>query len=99
GRRKIVGVNVFEAEMAKAPKAKGVLRVSPKLEAEQVRRLKAFKARRDQKASACALQRLGAAAKTAENLFPLILAAVEARATLGEICNALRKEFGEYHAS
>ncbi len=98
GRRKIVGVNAHVLEDDKAAKAKR-LKVSPKLEAEQVKRLKAFKKKRDGKAAAAALKTLEKAAGTRENLFPHILAAVESRATLGEIFGTLRGVFGEHHGS
>ena len=97
GRRKIVGVNCLQVDEKDAKKAKR-LKVSPKLEAEQVKRLKAFRKKRDAKASTAALARLGTAAKSPkENLFPHILSAVEARATIGEIFGTLRSVFGEYH--
>ncbi|MDX6768019.1 MAG: methylmalonyl-CoA mutase family protein [Elusimicrobiota bacterium] len=96
GRRKIVGVNTHADEGA-APAGAERLKVSPKLEAEQVKRLKAFKKKRDGAAVASALKTLGQAAATRENLFPLILAAVESRATLGEIFGTLRGVFGEHH--
>jgi len=97
GRRKIVGVNTLKLEGKEKPAQR--LKVSPKLEADQVGRLKAFRKTRDAKASAAAVRRLSDAAKSPqENLFPHILAAVEARATLGEVFGALRGVFGEHHA-
>ncbi len=97
GRRQIVGVNAHVLEHDAESKAKR-LKVSPKLEAEQVKTLKAFKKKRDAKAAAAALKTLEkAAAAPRENLFPLILAAVESRATLGEIFGTLRGVFGEHH--
>jgi len=96
GRRKIVGVNVLRLD-EEGPAAKR-LKVSPRLEAEQVRRLKAFRKKRDAKAASAAVAKLTAAAgKPRENLFPSILAAVEAKATIGEIFGALRGVFGEHH--
>ncbi|MDE2490936.1 MAG: methylmalonyl-CoA mutase [Elusimicrobia bacterium] len=97
GRRKIVGVNALRLdEKEKAPER---LKVSPKLEADQVKRLKAFRKARDAKAAAAATARLADAARAPEeNLFPHILAAVESRATIGEIFGALRAVFGEHHA-
>lgn len=97
GRRKIVGVNALKVEEKDSTAAKR-LKVSPKLEADQVKRLKAFRKARDAKASAAALARLEKAARAPkENLFPHILHAVESRATLGEIFGTLRSVFGEYH--
>jgi methylmalonyl-CoA mutase N-terminal domain/subunit len=97
GRRRIVGVNAHVLEEDAASKAER-LKVSPKLEAEQVKRLKAFKKKRDGKAVKASLAALEkAAAAAGENLFPHILAAVESRATLGEIFGNLRGVFGEHH--
>ncbi|HXT01698.1 MAG TPA: methylmalonyl-CoA mutase family protein [Elusimicrobiota bacterium] len=97
GRRKIVGINVLKLD--EKEKAAKRLKISPKMEAEQVAKLKAFRKKRDGKAAAAACARLAKAAKSPkENLFPHILAAVEARATIGEIFGTLRGVFGEHHA-
>jgi methylmalonyl-CoA mutase N-terminal domain/subunit len=97
GRRKIVGVNTLQLD--ESGRAAKRLKVSPKMEAEQVKRLKAFRRKRDGKAAAAAVARLAKAAKAPkENLFPHILNAVESRATLGEIFGTLREVFGEHHA-
>ncbi len=97
GRRKIVGVNTLQIDEKNSSSAKR-LKVSPKLEAEQVKRLKAFRKARDSKAAAASLVRLEKAARAVDqNLFPDILNAVEARATIGEIFGTLRSVFGEYH--
>ncbi|UPT75193.1 MAG: methylmalonyl-CoA mutase family protein [Elusimicrobiota bacterium] len=97
GRRKIVGVNALRVDEKDATAAKR-LKVSPKLEADQVKRLKAFRKARDAKKASAALITLEKAAKSPkENLFPHILHAVESRATIGEIFGTLRGVFGEYH--
>ena len=100
GRRKIVGVNTLRLDEADGRAVRRGSAASAKAgEAAQVRRLKAFRRARDAKAAAAAVARLGAAARTPrENLFPLILSAVEAKATIGEIFGALRATFGEFHA-
>jgi methylmalonyl-CoA mutase N-terminal domain/subunit len=73
-----------------------VMRVDPALETAQVRRLKEFRARRDGTATKQAIDAVRAGAKGTDNLMPLILAAVKANATLGEISDAMRDVFGEY---
>ena len=98
GARRIVGVNCLRTETA-ALKGTKTLRVSPKLESEQVKRLKAFRKKRHLTTAAKSLKKLAEAAPSKENLFPHILSCVESRATLGEICDTLRKTYGEYHAS
>src|SRR5438128_5412275 len=92
GERTIVGVNAYAEGDANVP----VQRPDPKLEAEQVRRLKAFRASRDAKAVDWSLRRLEAASQTNANLVPEILSAVKASATLGEISDVLRAAFGTY---
>ena len=92
GERTIVGVNAYAEGDANVP----VQRPDPKLEAEQVRRLKAFRASRDAKAVDRSLRRLEAASQTNANLVPEILSAVKASATLGEISDVLRAAFGTY---
>jgi methylmalonyl-CoA mutase N-terminal domain/subunit len=98
-RRKIVGVNCLQVDpgTVKGRHARKMLKVSPKLESDQVKRLKKFKGARDATAAQRSLRTLAAAAASKGNLFPLILGSVEVGATLGEICGTLRKEFGEYH--
>ncbi|MBN1771540.1 MAG: methylmalonyl-CoA mutase [Deltaproteobacteria bacterium] len=93
GLRTVVGVNDFVSD---APKPK-TLRIDPRIEREQVERLRAVRAKRDAKAWATTLERLEAAARDPKGeLMPQVLAAVEALASIGEISGVLRKVFGEY---
>lgn len=94
GERIVVGMNAYQEE---EPSVQGLLRVDPAIRAEQIRRLKALRERRDQAVSESALARLQRAAEGTENLMPSILACVEAWCTMGEICGVLRRIFGEYH--
>ena len=93
GSRVVVGLNRYCAE---GSGASTLLRVSAETETAQRDRLAAFRARRDAAASARALDAVEAAARSADNLMPPIIAAVKARATVGEICGRLRSVFGEY---
>ena len=92
GERFVVGVNAFVEKAESTP----VHRTDPKLEADQVRRLKAFRARRNASAAHRALRRLERAARSEDNVMPSILEAVRAKATLGEISDVLRSVFGTY---
>ena len=83
----------FVAELRARPET---LRVDPKSEDEQVGRLKEFKASRDQAAVDAALADLRATAQGTGNLLHPIRAALKARASIGEVCNVMRDEFGEY---
>jgi methylmalonyl-CoA mutase N-terminal domain/subunit len=73
-----------------------ILRISPEVEQQQVKDLTARRAARDRSAVSAALSALVAAARTDANLVPPMLEAVRAEATLGEICGALRGEWGTY---
>jgi methylmalonyl-CoA mutase N-terminal domain/subunit len=73
-----------------------ILRVSHEVETEQVRALAERKAGRDESAITAAIEEMLAAAREDRNMIPAMLDACRAEATLGEICNALREEWGEY---
>jgi methylmalonyl-CoA mutase N-terminal domain/subunit len=93
GERIIVGVNEFKVdEQTKPP----LLRVDPNVENAQVKGLKELREKRDQQKVEEALANLAECARNTSNLMPEILAAVKTYATLGEICQVLRSEFGEY---
>jgi methylmalonyl-CoA mutase N-terminal domain/subunit len=89
----VVGVNKFQMEETGTIP---IQRVNPKIEREQVERLRAVRARRDAEKAENALAKLGEAAAGTENLLPRILDAVENYVTVGEISHRLRKVWGEY---
>src|SRR5947209_15130793 len=89
----VVGVNEFAAA-DEAPIE--TLRIDPALEEQQIARVKAFRRQRDNPASTRALSELKRTAQGTGNLVPNIVAAVKARATLGEIADAMRDVFGEH---
>jgi methylmalonyl-CoA mutase, N-terminal domain len=93
GDKKIVGVNVQTGTVAKDLE---ILRISHEVEIEQKRVLAARKAGRDQAAVDAAIARMVEAGKTAQNMIPAMLDACRVEATLGEICDALRAEWGVY---
>jgi methylmalonyl-CoA mutase N-terminal domain/subunit len=90
----VVGVNRFQDEGDQAPV--DILRIDPRLEREQVERLRALRARRDPSAWAAALDGLGERARDGGNLLPAIVDAVLAWATVGEVAGKLREVFGEH---
>jgi methylmalonyl-CoA mutase N-terminal domain/subunit len=90
----IVGVNDFVEGGEQRPT---IFSVDRRLVDEQLRRLAHHRAERDQARVAASLAALERACEGTENLLPPILEAVRAYATLGEICGAMRKVFGEYH--
>ena len=91
--RVVVGVNKFQVE-EESPK--GLLRVDPTVRVSQIERLKRLKSERDNVRVKNILSELKNVAEGKDNLMPIILDAVKAYATLGEICDALRNVFGEY---
>ncbi|MFH1438436.1 MAG: methylmalonyl-CoA mutase family protein, partial [Pseudomonadota bacterium] len=93
-KRIVVGVNQFiDEEEHVLP----TLKIDPAIEKEQIERLAAFKRGRDAGRVTAALKGLEQAAGDPKALlFEVILDAVEAGGTIGEISDALRKVFGEY---
>ena len=73
-------------------------RIDPAIERDQVARTQAFRARRDAARAQAALDDVRRAAESSENLMPRFVDAVDAGATLGEICDVLRSVFGTYAA-
>ncbi len=93
-RTVVVGVNQFQMQ---EPPPQGLLRVDEAVERVQSERLRQLRAERDNAAAGRTVDALRqAAARPEENLIPLILEAVKAYATLGEISDALRDVFGEH---
>ncbi|HEY8307414.1 MAG TPA: methylmalonyl-CoA mutase family protein [Lapillicoccus sp.] len=93
GDKKVVGVNTHTASISHELE---IMRVSHEVETEQVRLLSDRKAGRDRAAVEAAVTRMVEVSRTAENMVPAMLEAVRAEATLGEICDALRDEWGVY---
>ena len=93
GAAVVVGVNRYATD---EPERIAVFSVDPALEAAQIDRVGALRARRDQSRWTDALDAVAAAASGSDNLVPPIIAAVEAEATVGEVADTLRAAFGEY---
>jgi methylmalonyl-CoA mutase N-terminal domain/subunit len=93
GRQIVVGVNKFRSDEAEPPKP---FRVDPKLEREQIERLREVRATRSEADVIAARKRLEQAARGTENLLPRIFECCRVQVTVGEISNTLRAVFGEY---
>jgi methylmalonyl-CoA mutase N-terminal domain/subunit len=93
GERVVVGVNRFKLDEEEPYEP---LRVDPAIEAQQAQRLAELRARRDQKAVDTALAQLRKAAEGSDNVLYPMKEALRARATVGEVCNALREVWGVY---
>ena len=103
----VVGVNRFVQQVNQPPTPNlptpsaqtpeiEPFRVDPEIERKQIERVRAIRAGRSRERWQTAIAGIETAALDGSNLVPPIIAAVEARATLGEIADAMRRVFGEY---
>jgi len=93
GDKRVVGVNCYTDTVEKPIE---ILRVSHEVEVEQSRALGQRRTARDNAAVDAALATMLDAARSGANMIPPMIAAARAEATLGEICGALRAEWGGY---
>jgi methylmalonyl-CoA mutase N-terminal domain/subunit len=93
GEKKVVGVNCH-TDTVESPVE--ILRVSHEVERAQVRELATRRSDRDQAAVDAGLAAMVQTARSGGNMIPPMIAAALAEATLGEICGALRDEWGSY---
>ncbi|OFW06741.1 MAG: methylmalonyl-CoA mutase [Acidobacteria bacterium RIFCSPLOWO2_02_FULL_68_18] len=96
GETVVVGVNRFANRGEAAGVAGELFRLDPAVERGQIERVRAVRAGRSEQVWRSALAEVERTARDGVNLVPPIIAACEARATLGEIADALRRVFGEY---
>jgi len=100
GEAGVVGVNRFTSGEA-APGGQvrpsaDLFRIDPEVDRRQVERVRAVRAGRSEREWRSALDAVESAARGTANLVPPIIEAVEKRATLGEIADAMRRVFGEH---
>ncbi|MEV6259693.1 methylmalonyl-CoA mutase family protein [Streptomyces sp. NPDC051784] len=93
GERVVVGVNRFRLDEEEPYEP---LQVDPAIEAQQAARLAKLRAERDQEAVDAALVELRKAAEGTDNVLYPMKDALKARATVGEVCDALREVWGAY---
>jgi len=93
GERVVVGVNRFDDPDERVVE---IQRIGEEEVAAQVERVRALRASRDASAVESALGRVEEAARGTDNVLPPMKEALRARATLGEVSDALRRVFGEY---
>jgi methylmalonyl-CoA mutase N-terminal domain/subunit len=97
GEQIVVGVNKFVergSETTRIP----LQRIDDAVQHDQISRLHAFKRKRDADLVETRLAAVRGAAAGSDNLMPFFIDAVDAGATLGEVCNVLRDVFGVYRA-
>jgi methylmalonyl-CoA mutase N-terminal domain/subunit len=97
GESVVVGVNRFVDDAADPPI--DLQRIDPAIEREQVARLETYRRERSPAAVATRLGEVRVAAAGSANVMPALLEAVDAGATLGEICDELRGVFGRHVAT
>jgi methylmalonyl-CoA mutase, N-terminal domain len=95
GDKKVVGVNTLTGSVDAHDKL-DILRVSHQVEQDQKAELAERRRTRDDAAARAAVERMVGISRTEQNMIPAMLDAVRAEATLGEICGALREEWGSY---
>ena len=95
GDKKVVGVNTLTGTV-EGEEPLEILRVSHEVEREQKAELAQRRQQRDDAAARAAVARMVEVGRTEANMIPAMLDAVRAEATLGEICDALRGEWGNY---
>ena len=93
GEQVVVGVNKFMTGEERIPET---LEIGVETERKQVERLKKLREERDNQRVSQMLGRVRSVAKSDENIMPVMIDAVKAYATVGEISDALRESFGEY---
>jgi methylmalonyl-CoA mutase N-terminal domain/subunit len=91
----VVGVNRFTSD-GNEKGAVPLLQIDPDIERRQLERVRAVRASRSADAWRHAIDEVTLAARDGRNLVPPIIAAVESKATIGEIADALRSVFGEF---
>jgi methylmalonyl-CoA mutase N-terminal domain/subunit len=96
GEAVVVGVNRFAGQDEPAGATIPLLHIDPTVEPRQIERLRALRASRSAAVCGTTLDAVSRAARDGSNVVPPIIAAVEARLTLGEISDALRAAFGEF---
>ena len=95
GDKKVVGVNTLSGSVD-AHDTLDILRVSHQVEVDQKAELSVRRQSRDAEAARAAVAHMVEVSRTDANMLPAMLDAVRAEATLGEICDALRAEWGNY---
>jgi methylmalonyl-CoA mutase N-terminal domain/subunit len=95
GTRKLIGVN--HLQLSSEARDIEIFRLADEVEKRQIERLQTLRKERDAGRAARALDDVRTAASTDDNLMPSMLEAVQAHATHGEICDAMRDVFGEHH--
>ncbi|MGE3062714.1 MAG: methylmalonyl-CoA mutase [bacterium] len=93
GRNIVVGLNKFTIDETVKP---NLMKIDSSVEKKRAEKLSSIRSSRDKKKVDAILTKITAACSTNENLFPLILEAVEADVTMGEIINIMKSKWGVF---
>jgi methylmalonyl-CoA mutase, N-terminal domain len=96
GENVVVGVNRFVDDEPGRRTGPPVFQIDPEIEKQQAERVRSIRASRDRAAWQQSIDEVVRAARDGSNLVPRIITAVETKATVGEIADAMRSVFGEY---
>ncbi len=96
GEKRVVGVNTLVHDGAEVLQQTRRFKMDPSLHEREMKRLEETRATRDSRRTERCLADLKLAAASDANLMPILIDAVEVGATVGEICEVLREQFGEY---
>ncbi len=95
GERTIVGVNTYKSD--EDDDAIPLLKIAAEVERQQIERVKALRANRNEEVAQQAIAKVREAVRDPKhNIMPPLIAAVKAYVTLGEVCDIFREEFGEH---
>lgn len=94
GALTVVGLNDFIDD---EPESIDFMQITSSIEKQQIKRIQTLRKSRDTTHCHAVLEEVRQVAETQTNLMPTIIKAVEANATVGEVSDALRNVFGEYH--
>jgi methylmalonyl-CoA mutase N-terminal domain/subunit len=93
GEQVVIGVNKYTSD---EPLDLELLEIDEDVAGKQIERLKKLRSVRDNKKVRRMLDEVRQVARSEENIMPVLIEAVKAYATVGEISDALRDVFGEY---
>ena len=99
GERIVIGVNKYVIEEDRKKYERNMFSLDAEVELKQIERLKKVKSQRDAETVRDCLNKLKTAALNNENLLPSLIEACKNYCTIGELTNALKEIYGEYHGS
>ncbi len=97
-KRIVVGVNEFQVSQSSEPLITELHLLNPKIGEEQRKRLTEHRKNRDDLVLSSAMEKVKEVSGTSKNMMPYLKSAIIAGATVGEICDLLRRTWGIYRS-